>query len=470
MERKAKSSGQRFKEKKQIKDSVAAFRAKKEFSSKNGSAILAGAPSKDPQNIGIAADQKRKRAKKALTREQRIGRLVIILGILCLTLVSIILAIYSMATGGIEVTPPPTTASPNTPLPVMGGDEEPTELVNERIEGAYTFLVCALDKLGANTDVILVATLYENVKLNIIQIPRDTFVNEDGRKVKLINASYAYGGLDLLEEDIEKMLGIPIDRTVTINISGFRKLVNAIGGVRFNVPYDLDYDDPDQNLHIRIKKGDQVLNGEQAEGFVRYRSGYPDADLGRLKAQKAFMAATIKQMMTPKMILKIPQLAQTAIENVKTNLTLSELVYLANQALSLDAQNIRFFSLPGETAYVKKTSCYAPYAEETAKMISQSFNPMTMEVERDDINIIDYKRVYNVEINYEGSPLDDAEKTKLSKPVITPAPTTAPPTTPPPDVTTSPPGTGDPDDGDGDGGGTQTAPPVDTTLPPWMWQ
>lgn len=283
-----------------------------------------------------------------------------------------------------------------------------------RKDNYYTFLVVGTDASGLNTDTILVASFDTvNNKVNILQVPRDSMLDVD-RSNRKINASFAIGQEEQLETDLENLIGIPIDRYVVVSIQAFRDIVNAVGGVEVNVPQAMQYRDPYQNLVIDLQPGVQTLNGEQAEGFVRYRSGYADADIGRLKAQKAFISAFMKKIFSLEGALKIPELIDTVGQNLKTNLNTNEMIFLATKALSLGSDAIRFFTLTGEN-YRDGAAYYALYKEETMQIINDYFNPFTEDLTQDKFHIVEFERKENNQADLDGDNLDEASNVELSQ-------------------------------------------------------
>lgn len=166
-------------------------------------------------------------------------------------------------------------------------------------------LVVGLDKVGNNTDVILIVNIdSKNHKINIISVPRDTRVPLGNSHFK-INAVYSYAmnkGLkkeEKLISAVSDVTGIPIHHYAIIDLEGFREIIDKLGGVEFNVTRDYYYSDPAQNLYIDIKKGKQILNGKNAEGLIRYRHDYAMGDLQRISVQQEFMKALINQKLRP---------------------------------------------------------------------------------------------------------------------------------------------------------------------------
>lgn len=278
----------------------------------------------------------------------------------------------------------------------------------------YTFLVVGTDASGLNTDTILVSSFDTvNNKVNILQVPRDSMLDVD-RNNRKVNASFAIGQEAQLEKDLENLIGIPIDRYVVVSIQAFRDIVDAVGGVEVNVPQAMQYEDPYQDLVIDLQPGVQTLNGAQAEGFVRYRSGYADADIGRLKAQKAFISAFMKKVFSLEGVLKIPELIESISKNLKTNLNTNEMIFLSTKALSLSSEDIRFFTLTGEN-YRDGAAYYALYKDETMQIINNYFNPFTEDLTADKFHIIEFERKENNQADLDGDNLDEASNVELSQ-------------------------------------------------------
>lgn len=272
-------------------------------------------------------------------------------------------------------------------------------------EGAYTFIVGGTDKDGTRTDSLLLVYFNPNENaLSILSIPRDTYVNTN-RPSHKVNSVYAYGKGPLLKEEMSQTLGIDIDYYVVVNLKTFKEVVDLIGGVPINISFDMDYDDPAQDLHIHIPQGPQVLDGEDAEGFVRYRSGYAAADLARIEAQKIFMSSFINTALAPKNIIKIPEIIYTVFSNIKTDMPLTTMVNLAKSALGVDMSNIKMYSLPGEWYSAK--GYYTAYKPETVALLNESFNPYETEIVNTDL--VELGRSENAQVSTEGETAAELE-------------------------------------------------------------
>ncbi|TCO71377.1 LCP family protein [Marinisporobacter balticus] len=210
---------------------------------------------------------------------------------------------------------------------------------------------------GARTDTIMFASFDpESKNLDLVSIPRDTYYSRKGHSAadkKKINAVYGDEGTDGTIRAISDVLeGVPIDYYVKITYSGVERIVNSLGGVNVNIPIDMDYDDPyaEPPLHIHLKKGEQVLDGKHALQFLRFRKsnnggGYPDGDLGRIKAQQQFMKASLGKVLS----FKLPVVANTVIKYVKTNMDLSDIGVMAKNAIGMTKGNLKTYSLPGKS-------------------------------------------------------------------------------------------------------------------------
>ena len=277
-----------------------------------------------------------------------------------------------------------------------GGSQETGEEVSqedlrshfERKPDFYTILVSGVDDGNGGSDTnILVAVDAANGYIYGVSIPRDTKATFNGKNHK-INAAYNIGGMKKLAEVVSDQLGIPVDYTVLVDLRGFEALVNAIGGVDFTVPVDMDYDDPVQDLHIHFTKGYQHLNGADALKVVRFRhnndgTGYGSEDLGRMQTQQNFLKAVAKQTLTVSNLTKVDSFVKIFQQYVETDLSLGNLAWLGREAITIGAENIDFSTLPGDWK--------SPYIyldrEETLALVNQYLNPYVKDRTAADLHI-----------------------------------------------------------------------------------
>jgi len=238
----------------------------------------------------------------------------------------------------------------------------------------------------ARSDTMIVASYNkENQKITLLSIPRDTRVEIPGYGFDKINAAAAKKeGTALAMETVGNMLGIPIHHYVKVTFKGAERIVDILGGVSVNVPMNMDYEDPAQNLSIHLKKGTQVLNGANAVKFARFRSGYPDQDLGRIKAQQELIKSFIGKLTSPKVIPKALNIANAISKCVKTNLENSDIVHYAVNIKDIKMENIKFHTLPGDVGSKNKISYFLLDEEKLKEMMEQIKVDLGVAVQADE--------------------------------------------------------------------------------------
>jgi len=259
-----------------------------------------------------------------------------------------------------------------------------------RGEGVYTFLVAGLDKGEGNSDTLMVAKYdVTNQVVNVMSIPRDTCINVNWG-VNKINAAYSHGGVEQIKKEVKKILGFSVDYYMVVDLTAFEKVVDAIGGVDFDVPVNMHYHDPTQSLSIDIAAGYQHLNGENALKVARFRSGYSDADIGRIRTQQALLTAIAKQTLKLENLAKVDEFVQIFKEYVDTDLTIGELTWLATQLMNVDTENdLHFMTLPANTNdAIRGLSYVTIYVNQLVDMINEYFNPYDTPITASNLNII----------------------------------------------------------------------------------
>lgn len=223
---------------------------------------------------------------------------------------------------------------------------------------------------GRSDTIILATANLETRHLAAISIPRDLWVEIPGHKPNKINAAYNLGGVPLAQETVERLLGIPLHYHIKCSLGGFRHIIDAMGGVEVNVERQMDYDDNYGMLHIHLKPGLQRLNGEQALGYVRFRHERT-GDLGRMKRQQEFLRIIAKQLFRPENLPRLPKLIRIVSRNVRTNLTLRELMALKDLARKVDLDHIPTATLPATPRRIRGSDCLEPNQVEIAKVLDQ---------------------------------------------------------------------------------------------------
>lgn len=259
----------------------------------------------------------------------------------------------------------------------------------ERKGGFYTILLSGLDDDNGGSDTnILMAVDTVNGYVYGVSIPRDSKAIIGGKAHK-INYAYNKGGTELLASTVSEQLGIPVDYTVCVNLQGFTALVDAIGGVDFEVPINMDYDDPIQGLSIHFKKGMQHLSGADALRVVRFRhnndgTGYGSEDLGRMQTQQKFLKAVAKKMFSFENLISNPRkYAEIFGQYVDTDLSVTDLAWFGMQVLGMGVDKIDFSTLPNEWKY--------PYIyldpDETLALVNTYLNPYVEDRTAEDLNL-----------------------------------------------------------------------------------
>lgn len=238
-------------------------------------------------------------------------------------------------------------------------------------------LIVGVDAEGVRADVIMLVNVNpEDRTLNLISIPRDTKVKVSGRTSKINGLLGKDNGEELLVDTVRHITGLPINSFCKVTFEGLRNIVDILGGVRYNVPVDMDYDDPVQDLSIHLKKGEQTLNGAQVEGLLRFRSGYANADLGRIDTQQDFLKEAVKQKLSIKYIFKLPAIMKELSENFSTNLSALDVLTLAIDARRCNGMSA--YTLPGGAKYTGGVSYYVAdddAHEQIAALVGEAYVP-----------------------------------------------------------------------------------------------
>lgn len=285
------------------------------------------------------------------------------------------------------------------------------------------------------TDTIMVASYNPNTqKANLLSIPRDSYTGKNTAKA---TASLKINALYNIEKTPEKTLkavneitGLDIKYYVIVKTEALIQLVDAIGGVEFNVPIDMKYDDPTQDLHIDLKAGTQKLDGEKAEQVLRFRHSNPDKngvmttypseygndDFGRMRTQRDFISALLKQTLKPGNIFKLGEILEIAHKNVETNLELSYIKDYIPYAVEFNTDNLQTATLPGTTPDMKDTnnvSIFVINKKLSTELIQSMFYGDSTEEESEDNTITNSLNTTSNSISSTTTVNDDELKIEL---------------------------------------------------------
>ncbi len=277
-----------------------------------------------------------------------------------------------------------------------------------RKKGVYTFLLVGKDTAGGgNTDTMLLLT-YDTKEKNIqgLNLPRDTMLNVSTAS-KRLNAVYNYNkgkdkasqvekGMAALKKEVSHLTGITPDFYVIVEWEAIGELVDALGGVEFEVPFDMDYDDPTpgQDLHIHQKAGLRLLSGDDAMQVIRHRKNndgsHSNGDVGRLKIQQDFLKAVAKKCLQPATFLKIPELAKIFSQNVTTDLAMGNILAFAQLAYGMNPEeDVSFQTAPIAASCMYRGASMVTLDEGgMLKILNAGMNPYLRDIQASDLQLV----------------------------------------------------------------------------------
>lgn len=285
-----------------------------------------------------------------------------------------------------------------------GEIDDKRDFTNDQIiEGQFTVLCLGFDETRSNSDVIMLFHFdIINDKINILQIPRDSFVPDfTNSETCKINSVYTLGDENLIPiqrvvDAVRDTFGIPIDRYITTGCDDIVDMVDIIGGIPINLPEQVIY-----SYDKVLYPGEQVLNGEQAELFVRARKGYNEGDIGRVKAQRIFLAAAMEKALDLGPIQLTKFLTEVYNKGyIGTDLTLQEMSILSDFGSSIDLDDVTVHMVPGEATYYGDYSVWSIHKNATIDVINEYFRPYQPELSYDSLSITELieSDYYNTDI------------------------------------------------------------------------
>ena len=209
----------------------------------------------------------------------------------------------------------------------------------------------ATDGQNGRTDSLMFATVNPKTqRISLMSIPRDSRVPIVGKdKEDKINAAHAYGGEQMAIKTVEGFLKVPVDHYIKIDFQGFKGIVDAVGGVTVDVPFDFwERSDVDYYKKIHFKQGQQNLNGEEALAYVRMRKQDPNGDYGRAARQRQLLAAVAQKLNSTSTVFKIKDLTAVVGKYIKTDIPISDGLALYNKLSGFDPSTMQTLKLEGE--------------------------------------------------------------------------------------------------------------------------
>ncbi|HWR39034.1 MAG TPA: LCP family protein [Patescibacteria group bacterium] len=254
----------------------------------------------------------------------------------------------------------------------LGGDSfekpkrtTPRENGITNLPGKVNILVLGVDErrgdTGRSDTMILVTVDTATKKVSLLSIPRDTRVRIPGRNWDKINHAFAFGRQQLAQKAVEDLLGIPIDYYVVVNIDGFNRIIDAIGGVDIDVEKRMYYNDPyDDNggLFINLQPGQQHLDGRTAIQYVRYRD--EEGDIGRIERQQKFLRAVLQQVSSPNVLPQIPAIIRELAAAITTDMSGADMLNLAKLLADASRQGLDTASIAGAPRMMADISYWIP--------------------------------------------------------------------------------------------------------------
>ena len=229
------------------------------------------------------------------------------------------------------------------------------------------------DDVG-RSDTLMIATLDpDKNQAALLSVPRDTRVKIKGHGFDKINAAYADGGRKLTQETFESLLNTHIDHYIKINVHGFTKIIDALGGIDIDVEKRMYYEDPwddDGGLYIDLQPGMQHMDGKTAITYVRYRD--EEGDIGRIKRQQNFMKAVMDKLVSPTIIPKLPAIVSAVSDSVETDMSVSEILSFLGTLQDAKDNGLKSEMLPGKPVYIEGISYWVPDISKTRQILANT--------------------------------------------------------------------------------------------------
>ena len=278
-------------------------------------------------------------------------------------------------------------------LPVEEGGDAPASLN----ENKYTFLLAGLDDKGYNVDLVMLGSFDTAAhKIDIVTIPRPTVVDMTPEGDWPFTLSTVYpkaeisekgSGIERLMDTATDLLGFRPDIYAFIELEAFKELIDAMGGVDFEVTEDMHYSDPQQGLYISLEEGMQHLDGAQALGLVRFRMGGMVLNWDVTGTQQAFLKAVTEQLLASGELPELSLITEIFSEHINTSLTASNIAYFARQLMICDAADINFHTIPSYGVRTDQYYCEYIDVDGWLEMVNEYLNPYAQPVSEENVNI-----------------------------------------------------------------------------------
>ena len=332
--------------------------------------------------------QKRKKNTKITMQRGFENPRMLIVAFAAVLALAVIVSVVSVVLHTPRVDDDPPFTNPNeTTESLQTGANDPYV----RKEGYYTFLFAGIDDVSMSTDVLMLVSLdTKNGAVDVVQIPRDTFVNKTvlgykniTRVNSIFTVEYNYHrnqgvsatnarkfAMTTLKETLEESLCVKIDEYVLTDTSAFVEIIDACGGIYFDVPQDMYYEDPDQDLYIDLKAGYQHLDGAACEGLIRYRSGYATGDIGRVELREDFLVEAFRQVKENVGVGSMVRLIPTFFSKIKTSMSMNDMIAYTKEVYKVDAENIDVRTIGGSVIQNPTTGAWVYFCLNKAEALA----------------------------------------------------------------------------------------------------
>ncbi len=260
---------------------------------------------------------------------------------------------------------------------------EITKFLDKSKGDKVNILLMGLDQDKIRADVVMVVSLDpEMEQINVLSLPRDTRVQYSTNRYDKLNHAMGYKNPEeTIIRLVKQVTGMPIHYYCEVDFKGVKNIVDILGGVDFEVPCNMNYDDPVQNLHIHLKKGMQHLDGQKAHDMLRFRhnndmtaSGlYALGDEGRIDTTQKFLKALFEQKLKPEYLMKAPRLIDEIYDHVNTNFSLADATGYVKLLKKLNGDSLQTYTLPGEAKYIGTTSYFIYDRTKTEQLVLEKF-------------------------------------------------------------------------------------------------
>lgn len=268
-------------------------------------------------------------------------------------------------------------------------------------EGQYLILLVGVDKNGNddNTDftrtdtIMLVSADTKTGEMELLSIPRDSRVKIRDKFDK-VNHAHAFGGIELTMQTLRQFLGLDIDYYVQVNYQALINIVDALGGVDYDVPEGI-------NIHkgkVKIHPGPNHLDGNEVMWYLRTRNIYNNGDIGRVNTQQAFVKAMVDEMVKKSKDMNLMTFISNYIKYVKTNLPMSAILDLAGHINSFSSDKMSTHTVPGMEQTINGTSYWIPDYDKTWEIVDDNYSNFKLKNwKKEDSGYEEYKDFGQIE-------------------------------------------------------------------------